>query len=126
MYHPDFLLWFKKIDCQKVLFNPNLLLILFFSGLTMVRPNLHGLDYDQINEAKVFLGKRRFEEFEAARRMILKGQVYVVPPDQNDPLRTANNRKWSPEARLEANIVNKNKTDIAFSRIGCQMNGFFF
>ena len=63
-------------------------------------PNFHGYGADQENEAKVKLGKRKFDQYSSACTLSVGGGDVPPPPAQNNlPLRTANDHNWSDEVR---------------------------
>ena len=66
----------------------------------MNNPNFHGFGIEQHNIAHVKLGKRKATNFDSARAKTLKLQPLPAPPvDNSEPLKTANNNRWSDEAR---------------------------
>ena len=54
---------------------------------------------EESNLARIKLGKRKFSQYEAARLKFLKGEDVAEELAANQPLKTANNRKWVDQAR---------------------------
>ena len=69
----------------------------------MANANLHGFGVGQFGVAQIKLGARRFHQYENARRKILQNPAnlaqFNAAPNQNLPLKTANDRKWEERAR---------------------------
>ena len=76
------------------------LALLFMWVKIMNKPNHHGFRDEEVNLAKIKLGKRRFENFQGARLKKLRGEQLQAPEGPNNhPLKAANNRNWSDSTR---------------------------
>ena len=69
----------------------------------MANANLHGFGVGEFGIAQIKLGARRFHQYENARRKILQNPAnldqFIAAPNQNLPLKKANDRKWEDSAR---------------------------
>ena len=67
----------------------------------MNNPNYHGFGDGEFNVAKIKLGQKKYEQFNAARVKTLRGeQIQPQQNQQNHPLKSATVQKnWSDETR---------------------------